>query len=147
VEIQQILWSSLHERRQQPIELAKVVAVTGDQVFRFRSAISMAKRPPFRCADQYDGRHSKQRRGQRRYSLGNPATFCHGFRFPPAICCAWVAGIEMKEERIPASEIKQADQDAVLLINRVSRSLSTVPVGTLDAAGLFERRHRCHCRR
>jgi hypothetical protein len=50
-----------------------------------------------------------------------------------------VIGIEMKEERISAGELKQANREEMLLTDRIARNLSTVPVGTIDASGAFER--------
>ena len=38
-----------------------------------------------------------------------------------------------------ATKGKLAHQDAVLLLDQVSRHLSTVPVGTIDQSGNFER--------
>src|SRR3546814_2007784 len=50
-----------------------------------------------------------------------------------------VTGIDMREERISSVEAKRAGEESLLLIDRVSRVLTTVPVGTLDVAGTFER--------
>ncbi|MFD2252426.1 hypothetical protein FHS82_004106 [Pseudochelatococcus lubricantis] len=70
--------------------------------------------------------------------IGQPGTFVL-VALPNGYLLCMVTGIEMKEERISAPELRQAAGADVTLIDRVSRSLSTVPVGTLDAGGTFER--------
>jgi DNA helicase HerA-like ATPase len=70
--------------------------------------------------------------------IGQPGTFVL-VSLPAGYLLCMVTGIDMKEERISSVESKQAGEDSVLLLDRVSRVLTTVPVGTLDAAGKFER--------
>lgn len=70
--------------------------------------------------------------------IGQPGTFVLA-SLPSSYLLCMVVGVEMKEEKISSTELKNAAQDSVLLTDRVSRSLSTVPVGTIDSGGRFER--------
>lgn len=116
--------------------IGKVVAVTGDQVFVSLVDFNGEEPPSGVPASMTVDIPSEA--GPAPLLIGQPGTFVM-VSLPAGYLLCMVTGIEMKEERISASEIKQADQDTMLLIDRVSRSLSTVPVGTLDAAGVFER--------
>lgn len=116
--------------------IGKVVAVTGDQVFVSLADFDGEEPPSGVPASMTVDIHSSA--GPTPLLIGQPGTFVM-VSLPAGYLLCMVTGIEMKEERIPTSEVKQAAQDDVLLIDRVSRSLSTVPVGTLDAGGVFER--------
>jgi uncharacterized protein len=120
--------------------IGKVMVVTGDQVF-----VSLV---------EYDGAEPASGvpanmtvdipnvAGPVPLLIGQPGTFVM-ISLPAGHLLCMVTGIEMKEERISSPEIKQAAEEAVLLVDRVSRNLSTVPVGTLDAKGKFERGTDC----
>lgn len=120
--------------------IGKVMVVTGDQVF-----VSLV---------EYDGAEPASGvpasmtvdipnvAGPVPLLIGQPGTFVM-VSLPAGYLLCMVTGIEMKEERISSPEIKQAAEEAVLLVDRVSRNLSTVPVGTLDAKGMFERGTDC----
>ena len=45
----------------------------------------------------------------------------------------------MTEAKISASEIRVADAEGTTLLDRAKRELSTIPIGTIDASGKFER--------
>lgn len=70
--------------------------------------------------------------------IGQPGTFVL-VSLPAGYLLCMVTGIEMKEERIASPELRQAADAGMLLLDRVSRNLSIVPVGTVDASGAFER--------
>lgn len=70
--------------------------------------------------------------------IGQPGTFVL-VSLPAGYLLCMVTGIEMREGRIGASDLKQAANEGVSLEERVSRSLSTIPVGTLQSSGAFER--------
>lgn len=116
--------------------IGKVIAVTGDEVF-----VSLVD---YDATDPASGVPASMTidvssvSGPIPLLIGQPGTFVM-VSLPAGYLLCMVTGIEMKEERIPTSEMKQAGEDVVLLIDRVSRNLSTVPVGTLDANGAFER--------
>jgi DNA helicase HerA-like ATPase len=50
-----------------------------------------------------------------------------------------VAGISMKEGRLPSSEVKEALASGAYALDSTSRLLVTVPVGTINSSGHFER--------
>ena len=115
--------------------IGKVVAVTGDQVFVSLldpEADGTAGVPPSMTVDL------PSQTGPVPLLIGQPGTFVL-VSLPAGYLLCMVTGIEMKEERIAAPELRQAADLEMALIDRVSRSLSTVPVGTLDASGAFER--------
>lgn len=115
--------------------IGKVVAVSGDQVF-----VSLldevddgtAGVPASMTVDM------PSPDGPVPLLIGQPGTFVL-VSLPAGYLLCMVIGIEMKEERIAAPEIRQAANADLSLIDRVSRSLSTVPVGTVDTSGAFER--------
>lgn len=115
--------------------IGKVAAVTGDQVFV--SLLEAADDgtvgvPASMTVDM------PSPNGPVPLLIGQPGTFVL-VSLPNGYLLCMVTGIEMKEERIAAPELRQAVGADLTLIDRVSRSLSTVPVGTVDAEGAFER--------
>jgi uncharacterized protein len=116
--------------------IGKVTAVTGDQVFVSLVDYDRAEPPSGVPASMTVDMPSSA--GPVPLSIGQPGTFVM-VSLPAGYLLCMVTGIEMKEDRIATPEVKQAGTDEILLIDRVSRSLSTVPVGTIDAAGTFER--------
>lgn len=115
--------------------IGKVAAVTGDQVFVSLldgDADGSAGVPASMTVDV------PSPDGPVPLLIGQPGTFVL-VSLPAGYLLCMVTGIEMKEERIPASDLRQAADADLSLIDRVSRNLSTVPVGTLDASGTFER--------
>lgn len=116
--------------------IGKVVAVTGDQVFVSLAEHDGAEPPSGVPASMTVDVPSAA--GPVPLLIGQPGTFVL-VSLPAGYLLCMVTGIEMKEERIASPEVRQASEDQVLLLDRVSRSLSTVPVGTLNASGDFER--------
>ncbi len=115
--------------------IGKVVAVTGDQVFVSlldEDVDGGAGVPASMTVDM------PSPDGPVPLLIGQPGTFVL-VSLPSGFLLCMVTGIEMKEERIGAPELRQAADADLSLIDRVSRNLSTVPVGTVDAAGGFER--------
>lgn len=70
--------------------------------------------------------------------IGQPGTFVV-VALPAASLLCMVVGITMKEGRHSAGESKEAALTGALLLDPTSRTLVTVPVGTIGAAGEFER--------
>lgn len=58
---------------------------------------------------------------------------------PAARLLCMVTGVEMRESRPTSAEVRDAEGRGETLLERATRGLSTIPVGTLDAAGKFER--------
>ncbi|MGO9744003.1 MAG: ATP-binding protein [Roseiarcus sp.] len=116
--------------------IGKVVTVTGDQVF-----VSLAEYeesdPPFGVPAGMTVNLASPA-GPIPLLIGQPGTFVL-VSLPAGYLLCMVVGIEMKEEKIAASEARHAAEEDVLLLDRVSRSLSTVPVGTITSGGVFER--------
>lgn len=116
--------------------IGKVISVTGDQIFVSLVEHDGSEPPsgvPTSMSIDLPGAA-----GPTPLLIGQPGTFVL-VSLPAGYLLCMVTGIDMKEERISSSETKRAGEDSVLLLDRVSRILSTVPVGTLDAAGAFER--------
>ena len=117
-------------------QIGKVISVTGDEVFVSLSNFNDGT-PGFGVpASMSIDIHSVE--GPSPLLIGQPGTFVM-VSLPAGFLLCMITGIEMKEEKISTGEIKKTDQEAVLFIDRVSRLLSTVPVGTLDASNNFER--------
>lgn len=70
--------------------------------------------------------------------IGQPGTFIV-VALPAASLLCMVVGITMKEGRYTALEAKDAAASGALLVDPTSRSLITVPVGTIGSTGEFER--------
>lgn len=116
--------------------IGKVVAVTGDQIFVSLIEFDNDEPPSGVPASMTVDIPSEA--GPSPLLIGQPGTFVM-VSLPAGFLLCMVTGIEMKEERIPSAEVKQAGQESLALLDRVSRGLSTVPVGTLDIRGAFER--------
>lgn len=115
--------------------IGKVVAVTGDQIFVSlldEDENGTAGVPASMTVDVPSAA------GPVPLLIGQPGTFVL-VSLPSGYLLSMVTGIEMKEERIASPELRQAATDEMALLDRVSRMLSTVPVGTVDADGRFER--------
>ncbi|MEC3909686.1 DUF87 domain-containing protein [Sphingobium sp. CR2-8] len=115
--------------------IGKIIAVSGDQVFVSLlddQAEDGAGVPASMTVDV------PSPDGPVPLLIGQPGTFVL-VSLPSGFLLSMVTGIEMKEERISSPEMRHAAEADVLLIDRVSRTLSTVPVGTVDANGKFER--------
>lgn len=115
--------------------IGKVVAVTGDQIFVSlldEDADGTAGVPSSMIVDV------PSPNGPVPLLIGQPGTFV-SVSLPSGYLLCMVTGIEMKEERIAAPDFREAANADLALLDRVSRSLATVPVGTTDASGVFER--------
>ncbi len=70
--------------------------------------------------------------------IGQPGTFVT-IALPTGRLLCMVISVEMREAKETASELREADSVGAFVIDRAMRSLVTIPVGTLDATGRFER--------
>lgn len=116
--------------------IGKVAAVTGDEVFISISDYTDVDEPSGVPASMSIDLPSEN--GPVPLLIGQPGTYVL-VSLPASHLLCMVTGIEMKEERISQGDLKQAGSESVLLTDRVSRSISAVPVGTIAAGGLFER--------
>jgi DNA helicase HerA-like ATPase len=115
--------------------IGKVVAVTGDQVFVSLLDEDVDEGVGVPASMTVDVPSPD---GPVPLLIGQPGTFVL-VSLPSGYLLCMVIGIEMKEERIASPELRQAADADLSLIDRVSRNLSTVPVGTVDSSGMFER--------
>jgi hypothetical protein len=70
--------------------------------------------------------------------IGQPGTFI-SIALPGSRLLSMVTGIEMKEGKNTASEVKDAENEGAILLDSPRRILAAVPVGTIDSSGKFER--------
>lgn len=70
--------------------------------------------------------------------IGQPGTFVV-VALPAASLLCMVTGISMKEGRVSAADAKDAAAAGAYLVDPASRMLVTIPVGTLNSSGSFER--------
>jgi len=118
-------------------QIGKVVGVSGDEIF-----ISLLDHE--RTEDMERGVpdsmtvHLSSPTGPLPVQIGQPGTFVT-VALPAAKLLCMVTGIEMRETRPTAGDVRAADAQGQTLIDRATRGVSTIPVGTIDAAGQFER--------
>lgn len=116
--------------------IGKIIAVTGDQIF-----VSLND---FDESDQTSGVPESMvvnipsSAGPVPLLIGQPGTFIT-VSLPAGYLLCMVTGIEMKEGRTSSSEMRSALDNDSLLLDKVTRTLATVPVGTIDSTGNFER--------
>lgn len=118
-------------------QIGKVVGVSGDEIF-----ISLVDHE--RTEDTERGVpesmtvHLASPAGPLPVQIGQPGTFVT-VALPAAKLLCMVTGIEMRETRPTATDLREADARGEMLLDRATRGVSTIPVGTIDAAGRFER--------
>jgi DNA helicase HerA-like ATPase len=118
-------------------QIGKVVGVTGDQIF-----VALVDHEP--SSDNERGVpdsmtvHLPTPTGPTPVLIGQPGTFVT-IALPAGRLLCMVTAVEMREGKIGASESKEAEDEGMLLLDRATRGLVTIAVGTLDAAGKFER--------
>lgn len=118
-------------------QIGKVVGVTGDEIF-----VTLVDHEP--SADSERGVpdsmtiHLPTAAGPTPVLIGQPGTFIT-IALPAGKLLCMVTGIEMREGKVSSSESKEAEADGTMLLDRATRGLSTIPVGTIDASGKFER--------
>lgn len=116
--------------------IGKIIAVTGDQIF-----VSLDE---FDGGDQPSGVpesmaiNIQSAAGPVPLLIGQPGTFVT-VSLPAGLLLCMVTGIEMREGKITSPEIRNAADSDTLLLDRATRTLATVPVGTIDNSGNFER--------
>ena len=116
--------------------IGKVIGVTGDEVF-----VSLLDHD--NSADECgvpDSMtvHLTGATGPDPVLIGQPGTFVT-VALPAGKLLCMVTGIDMREVKIGAAEIKAADAGGHMLLERALRALSTIPVGTINSTGYFER--------
>ncbi|WP_197419425.1 MULTISPECIES: ATP-binding protein [Burkholderia] len=118
-------------------QIGRVCAVSGDEiivsVMEFRSSADGESGVPDSMTV-----HLSTSMGPAPILIGQPGTFVV-VALPSARLLCMVTGVSMKEGRVSAAEVKDAVVGGTLLVDSSSRLLTTVPVGTINSAGKFER--------
>lgn len=118
-------------------QIGKVVGVSGDEIF-----VSLVDYE--RTEDAEKGVpesmtvHLPSPVGPLPVQIGQPGTFVT-VSLPAAKLLCMVTGIEMRETRATVADLRAADARGEMLLDRATRGVSTIPVGTINAAGQFER--------
>lgn len=103
--------------------IGKVIGVTGDIEFGVLDSMTV---------------HLSTATGPAPVLIGQPGTFLT-VALPAGKLLCMVTGIEMHESRVVPSEAREIAAEGAVPLDRVTRSLTTIPVGTIDASGNFER--------
>ncbi|MBK8750995.1 MAG: ATP-binding protein [Candidatus Competibacteraceae bacterium] len=118
-------------------QIGKVVEVTGDEIF-----VTLVDHEP--SADSERGVpdsmtiHLPTAAGPTPVLIGQPGTFIT-VALPAGKLLCMVTGIEMREGKVSSCESREAEANGTMLLDRATRGLSTIPVGTIDASGNFDR--------
>lgn len=118
-------------------QIGKVVGVTGDEIF-----VTLVDHEP--SADSERGVpdsmtiHLPTAAGPTPVLIGQPGTFIT-VALPAGKLLCMVTGIEMREDKVSSSESREAEANGTMLLDRATRGLSTIPVGTIGASGNFDR--------
>jgi DNA helicase HerA-like ATPase len=117
--------------------IGKVVGVTGDEIFvslldHEQSTDSEMGVPESMTI------HLASSAGPMPVLIGQPGTFVI-IALPAGRLLCMVTSVEMREAKNTASELREVDSAGAFVLDRASRALATIAVGTMDAAGKFER--------
>lgn len=127
----------LTERENMKYQIGKVCGVSGDEIL---VSVSDHKADEIGESGVPESMtvHLSSEAGPVPVVIGQPGTFVV-VALPAASLLCMVVGITMKEGRHSAGESKEAALTGALLLDSTSRTLVTVPVGTIGASGEFER--------
>jgi DNA helicase HerA-like ATPase len=118
-------------------QIGKVVGVTGDEIFV--SLVDFDNSTGNECGvPESMAVHLPTPTGPMPVLIGQPGTFIT-VALPAGKLLCMVTGVEMREGKVSASESRQAETEGTMLLDRATRGLSTIPVGTIDSSGNFER--------
>lgn len=118
-------------------QIGKVVGVSGDEIFITLVDHEQAQDFERGVPDSMTV-HVTSPAGPVPVQIGQPGTFVM-VALPAGKLLCMVTGVEMRESRPTVTEVREAEGRGETLLERATRGLSTIPVGTLDAAGKFER--------
>ena len=117
--------------------IGKVTSVTGDEIFVSLVDHDTTSGTELGVPDSMTV-HLSSTEGPTPVLIGQPGTFIT-VALPAGKLLCMIVGIAMTEAKISASEIRVADAEGTTLLDRAKRELSTIPIGTIDASGKFER--------
>jgi DNA helicase HerA-like ATPase len=118
-------------------QIGKVVGVTGDQIFIALVDHETSSDNERGVPDSMTV-HLPTTTGPMPVLIGQPGTFVT-IALPAGKLLCMVTAVEMQEGKIGTAESKEAEVAGTLFLDRATRGLVTIAVGTLDAAGKFER--------
>ena len=118
-------------------QIGKVIAVSGESIIvsllsHDTSAVTELGEPESMTI------HLPNAAGPIPLLIGQPGTFVT-IALPAGRLLCMVTSVEMREAKETASELREADSDGAFVIDRATRSLVTIAVGTMDTTGQFER--------
>jgi uncharacterized protein len=118
-------------------QIGKVVGVTGDEIF-----VSLFDHEQLTDSEigvpESMTIHLTSSTGPMPVLIGQPGTFVI-IALPSGRLFCMVTSIEMREAKTTASELREVDSAGAFVLAGASRGLATIAVGTIDAAGKFER--------
>lgn len=118
-------------------QIGKVVSVTGDEIF-----VSLIDHKQSRGSEMGVPEsmtvHLAGGAGPMPVLIGQPGTFVV-VALPAGRLLCMVTSVEMREAKNTSSELRDIDTDGAFVLDRASRGLATIAVGTMDAVGAFER--------
>ena len=118
-------------------QIGKVVAVSGDEIFVSLLDHEQSAGSELGVPDSMTV-HLPSGSGPMPVLIGQPGTFV-SIALPAGRLLCMVTGVEMREAKMTALELREADSDGAFVLDRATRGLATIAVGTTDAAGKFER--------
>ena len=118
-------------------QIGKVVNVTGDEIF-----VSWIEHEQVTGSEMGVPEsmtiHVASGAGPMPVLIGQPGTFVI-IALPAGRLLCMVTSVEMREAKNTATELREVDSAGAFVLDRVNRGLATIAVGTMDAAGKFER--------
>ncbi len=117
-------------------QIGKVVAVTGDEIFV--SLLDHEQTGSEMGVPESMTIHLASAAGPMPVLIGQPGTFVI-IALPAGRLLCMVTSVEMREAKNTASELREVDSAGAFILDRASRGLATIAVGTIDAAGKFDR--------
>jgi DNA helicase HerA-like ATPase len=118
-------------------QIGKVVAVSGDEIFVSLLDHEQSTGSEMGVPESMTV-HLPSGAGPMPVLIGQPGTFVT-IALPAGRLLCMVTSVEMREAKTTASELREADSDGAFVLDRATRGLATIAVGTTDAAGKFER--------
>jgi DNA helicase HerA-like ATPase len=118
-------------------QIGKVIEVTGDEIF-----VSLLDHEKSSGAElgvpESMTVHLPTDSGPMPLLIGQPGTFVI-IALPSGQLLCMVTSVEMREIKSTASELKAVDSAGAFILDRASRGLATIAVGTMDSIGKFDR--------
>lgn len=118
-------------------QIGKVVGVTGDEIFVSLLDHEQATGSEMGVPESMTI-HLASAAGPMPVLIGQPGTFVI-IALPAGRLLCMVTSVEMREAKNTASELREVDTAGAFVLDRASRGLVTIAVGTMDTSGKFER--------